>query len=695
MADFRLNAVLTANVVNFVSAMERANQATSKIQDSAQRATLQTERISVASDRTAITVERLQTRIDKLTRSIAADQERLVQLTNQLANSTGKSSTFIERLQNQIDRVTNRIAVNQRNLATATKELDIAGTAGAASINRMNYALQGIQAIAAGTGIVMLVNLLTAMGTAAANAVGSLITINKELQQMRIGLAAVISNSNELKDTVTGELLEGQEKYNRALAISRQLMQELQIDAATNYGTTQDLIEMMQMIEPFVARTGKEINGSAIEATRKLANDLMAAYGVFGPSAIKGGKDQIVREAGEILAGNFRNTNKFANLIGLTREDMDEAKKNGTSLFDLLESKMAGLAQARNALADSFEGISNTLQDAVQITSARIGSGLFEQIIEGMKTVRDLFFVKSNDGLSQLAPDMKRFADALSPVIAQLGPPLLKLTKDFVNLFLENKDLIISFIQLLVQLLNIVINTLDKVVLILRAALDIVSPIFRAAMDGLSSTASMLNYLLGIANDFMRNVLEKLGPVFQKIGDIYSATLGKALQEMMKAMGQNAQVTDQAAQNAADAGAVMQTKLLPHVVELDDKLNKQNKTIKDNTQHWKNWITTISGAMNTRLPSIASSLGAFAGAGALNATSGGTLVKLGPSGGVIIPIHVNGNQVGQIGPLHGDPQQMMQAQRQAQQLAGALAYHQSSYNIPRSGARISNPYGGQ
>jgi hypothetical protein len=207
------------------------------------------------------------------------------------------------------------------------------------------------------------------LGTAAAVAFGfaihkaedALIGFNTRVESSKISLAAMVQGFKG------GEWAEAQERATR-------MYDEFQKFSVQTPVTTQDIMTF-----------GKAV-GAATFAAGGSIKDLTAIteQGVISAKAYGEESALASLQISEMLMGNVNSRMRFVKiLLGLAH--MDEAKFKGLSGEDrikVVRGVLEGesMKNARDALGGSFEGVSSTFRDKIQIALGGAGKQLFENV---------------------------------------------------------------------------------------------------------------------------------------------------------------------------------------------------------------------------------------------------------------------------------------------------------------------------
>lgn len=533
--------------------------------------------------------------------------------------------------------------------------------------------LQGMQVLAQGLSkafdvfmLKLFIDLVMQLKDALAGIISDLLETAGKWQQMTIGMSAVILATNKITDA-TGKQLSYADQFNRSLLISKDLMQKMRIDAALNVGTTQELAAVFTGLANAVSTTAKA-GENGIEKTRKLANALVATSYVLGPMVLKGGVDQAVRETNELLEGRLTKINTLARALGLTtgagKKAYQEAYKAGT-VYDFIMGKLKAYSTAQDALSKSYEGLTSTLKDMFDVVKQQTAEFGFNRVNAALLEFTNLIVERLPDGTAKISSAFTEFTSKLGPLFDELMIPLLDLARTLIGIVLDNKDAIISFVRLLINLLAVMIELLNLILTVLRPILDVVISILQFVTDGLNVLIALVRNLVRSIQEAVQWIVNALQPALEGLKKFLNEELQPAVQWFMSKLGQSTDLQEENRKKQEEAAETANTHA-EAIGNTNKELDESNKKVKDNTQHWKNWISTLKAAYSNRFTAAAKSfLTMFGSGGTLSPTAGG-------AGAVPVNINLNGPNGTVSIPAQMTPQQLAQAHRNGRQFSGSL-----------------------
>ena len=91
----------------------------------------------------------------------------------------------------------------------------------------------------------------------------------------------------------------------------------------------------------------------------------------------------------------------MATALGITNEDIENAKSQVGGVFAFLQQRMAGFAELSKQQGASFEAIWTNIQDGIQQTQERAFTGLFARLKAELAEVQGLFFQTTTDEMGK------------------------------------------------------------------------------------------------------------------------------------------------------------------------------------------------------------------------------------------------------------------------------------------------------
>lgn len=218
------------------------------------------------------------------------------------------------------------------------------------------------------------------IGSAFEFAFGQGIKFSIEMENALMGIGGIIASSM----TMDGKDIQ----FDQGMALASKAAERLRVAALT---TTVSMSELMGVFQAIVGPA------SALG----MSFDEIIDFSVFGSTAVKAlglRKDQLVQELRSIVTGNITaRSSTLATALGITNEDIENAKSQVGGVFAFLQQRMAGFAELSKQQGASFEAIWTNIQDGIQQTQERAFTGLFTRLKAELAEVQGLFFQTTTD----------------------------------------------------------------------------------------------------------------------------------------------------------------------------------------------------------------------------------------------------------------------------------------------------------
>lgn len=199
--------------------------------------------------------------------------------------------------------------------------------------------------------------------------------------------------------------------WDSAMAASQLIMAGLKKEALTTVATFQDLAQATQgIIGPMLGA------GIPMERAAGTAAMLARATSALMPWARSG---QIIQEGRALLTGNINQNAFIANALGITREQIMQARKSGT-LLDFLTSKLGAFNEAAEHMANTLTGQLSNLRDAWEFAMADASAGVFDSLKAIVARVKA--YVQGDEFKGMAKEFIAFFADVISGLSLLINP---------------------------------------------------------------------------------------------------------------------------------------------------------------------------------------------------------------------------------------------------------------------------------
>lgn len=407
----------------------------------------------------------IRTKFAQMAQSVRQSIESLSQGKNPFAGVSNGSGAAVS----SINSVSAALPPLTSNSAAASASLTGLGEAGAVS----GLALTGTALVIGG--LVLAIGSIVAVSSLAVKGLESIgetgVKLNAELETIKVGITTVIASVAEISNS-DGIQLKGIDAVNAALPVAQDQLRKLRIDALETSATIRDIAPAFQ------AAIGPGLTaGLTIDQIRENTIRLTQAVTALGLPM-----DQIKQETRAILSGDINRNTQAAVALGITREAVKEAQKQG-KFAEFLDEKLQAAAAAGKLVAQTFAAASSNLQEAGDTFQAVVTEGLFNQLKNKINEVLPQIFDKNNANL--ISDSFKGIADTLTGVfdlagerIAQLIDLAVTQAKDLSAFLDENKVLVEQTIE--------AFDTLTESVFLLgESVFDTFSPEKKSFVEGI------------------------------------------------------------------------------------------------------------------------------------------------------------------------------------------------------------------
>jgi hypothetical protein len=218
------------------------------------------------------------------------------------------------------------------------------------------------KAVAAFAGIVMSVGIgaLLALLNALKNVTATGVAFNSTLENAQLGIAAVMKQFDE-----TGKFA----NFDAAMVASAEAIEMLKQKALESPATFEQLVQAYQGTAGAMAASGMSIQQQV--NTIVTMSQTLAGLGIRS--------EQILQETRAILTGNITEDAAAARILGITRDMIATAQKEG-QLYEFLQQRMSSFAEAGVRSADTLTTKMSNLGDSFQQISARLSTPFFDSL---------------------------------------------------------------------------------------------------------------------------------------------------------------------------------------------------------------------------------------------------------------------------------------------------------------------------
>lgn len=218
------------------------------------------------------------------------------------------------------------------------------------------------------------------------------VKFNAQIEQSQLGIASLITAVGELRDEF-GHTLDPVNALTAAQKIAGEQTRKLRQDALNTIAPFEELQEAFQQaIGPGLA------SGLNIDQIRQVTVSITKAAAALGVE-----QSQAIRETREILQGTITQRSRIGPSLGISPQDIKNAKEQGT-LFDLLNKKFAAFEVTGEKVTGTFDGIVARIKNVFSFVLGESAQGLFGELTSlGQKLFSQVLSVK--DKFGQIKPN--------------------------------------------------------------------------------------------------------------------------------------------------------------------------------------------------------------------------------------------------------------------------------------------------
>ena len=201
--------------------------------------------------------------------------------------------------------------------------------------------------------------------TLTTGAIETMISYNKQMEDLTLGIATVLTMIGEIR--VGGEVLQGVEKFNTALKISANLMEDIREKSLQAFVPMETVAQVFQAIVGFGLQAGASLK-DIVDLSIKFA---MAVQALQLPM------NQVVQEARDLLQGGIQPASStLAVILGINDSLVKKWKEQGI-LIDELKKRLKDLESVMSAKFETLSGKIFALSYTLRRAFGEGGSAFF------------------------------------------------------------------------------------------------------------------------------------------------------------------------------------------------------------------------------------------------------------------------------------------------------------------------------
>lgn len=420
--------------------------------------------------------------------NIARANEKMMSSLSNGGRSLAQFNTELSKLNSASSKGVSNMADSFDGAAKSVSNMD-------KMVNRLIYSVMRYTVIYEG---------IKKMGDLWGTIVGGAYDYANMIETNQIGMAGILSSMTKIDGKQT--------TWNQAMAVSKQVMKDLQSESLKTAATAQELIDTFRaLLGPGLA------SGMTIKQIEKLTT--------VGTNAVKSlglPSNQIIQELRDLVAGGIRpSSSTLATSLGITDADIKAAKQSTEGLYSFLINKMKGFEMATTQTSNTVAGKLDQIKE-----------GLQRGIAEGMSPLRDVYSDILGDIAKKLVVIDKttyqwQINPAFTSALTDVSVTIMRIGESLKSIWETSSPYLSIFANAAKGVFGSIVNNLGLVV----------------AGFAAFKTKDILNDLVNIAtmNRFDYNAQTSIGKAIQGIRDKITGRIEKhkeelALQEREKAL---------------------------------------------------------------------------------------------------------------------------------------------------------------
>lgn len=344
------------------------------------------------------------------------------------------------------------------------------------------------------------------------------IALNAQLEQARLGVAALLTGVGDVRDA-TGGTVDAATRLVLAQRESNKQIQQLRKDAVETAASFSELAETFQQaLGPGLSA------GLDPDQVRRFTVQISQAASALGVAS-----NQLGEEIRSLLTGAITaRTTRIATALGITNDDIRRAREAG-NLASFLNDRFQAFTTAGKEGLNTFNVILNNLKDTFEQILGAAGLDFFEALKVSLRDIQKALVVRDKDGLLKPRPEVVAILrDALS---------VLEAAAKVTGFIARNVETVAPIVRAIGSPLSVAAESVDKIL---------------SKFTGLAAGGPLANqvkaFVLALTLDFEKFVLITLTGFF-KISAAADAALGttslrtEVLRLAINSLGQAAQST--------------------------------------------------------------------------------------------------------------------------------------------------------
>lgn len=197
------------------------------------------------------------------------------------------------------------------------------------------------------------------------------VTFNSDIESSKMGLAALVMQFFEFKKA-NGEVLDGQERLNKAMQAAEGIQQRL-LEASRKTGITYD-----QLLNAMQAAFGPAF-ANGVRSIEQLERIVVSA--TVAVRALKLPAQQVVQEIRSLFEAEQRPSNTLVKVLQLSRVEMDKLRQSGQDVGKYIEDKLVNFLAISGEMTKSWAVATTSLQAAWEQVAGAMTKATMRDVI--------------------------------------------------------------------------------------------------------------------------------------------------------------------------------------------------------------------------------------------------------------------------------------------------------------------------
>lgn len=341
----------------------------------------------------------------------------------------------------------------------------------------------------------------------AKTAFGPGIDFDRQIETAQLGISGIIMSMTKLNGHEVG--------LGDAMKIANDAVSQLQEKSAKIGLPLKDMVSAFQSIV-----------GPGLQA--KMSMDQIVQFTVTGTKAVKSmmspmaNEMQIVQELRSMVSGNIDQNSQVARALGITNEQVNQAKQSAGGLFQYLQERLNGFSAIAEVYPTTLNGIIEKFASMFQQASGNSVKPFISDFKEGLSAItKSLFTVNEatkeinfNPAITSVIKSIEDGVNNLRDYITRIGPTITDVKTAVINVYEAIKPLLLSIADLFDKCAPPVVKLIDTIARLINDS----APALQAIMKALA-------YVISLVADNIETLISKLAAVALAFATVEAAVI--------------------------------------------------------------------------------------------------------------------------------------------------------------------------